>query len=182
MTRPQRLFPMLLAPAILFALAWQPTAAHAQISLSISPATVTAMPGATGVSVFGTLTNSGTASVDLDDAYYNLLTGPAGADLTSAISFSDYSAPFTLTAGQSYSGALFTFDTQPDAPVGDYTGNFAVSYGGQATDQTNPNFTVTLQSAAVPEASTTVSLGLLLALGLGGMVIARKRTAAVKAN
>ncbi len=30
---------------------------------------------------------------------------------------------------------------------------------------------------AVPEASTTVSLGLLLALGLGGLVIAKKRTA-----
>ena len=36
-------------------------------------------------------------------------------------------------------------------------------------------------SAPVPEASTTVSLGLLLALGLGGMVVAAKRKKAAKA-
>jgi len=32
-----------------------------------------------------------------------------------------------------------------------------------------------LSSAPVPEASTTVSFGLLLALGLGGLVIAARR-------
>lgn len=36
--------------------------------------------------------------------------------------------------------------------------------------------------AAVPEASTTVSLGLLLALGLGGLAIARRKRTAVQAN
>jgi hypothetical protein len=36
--------------------------------------------------------------------------------------------------------------------------------------------------AAVPEASTTVSFGLLLALGLGGMVAAKKRKSAMKAH
>ena len=35
--------------------------------------------------------------------------------------------------------------------------------------------TLTASPAAVPEASTTVSLGLLLALGLGGMVVVAKR-------
>ena len=35
--------------------------------------------------------------------------------------------------------------------------------------------------AAVPEASTTVSLGLLLVLGMGGAVVARKKRAAIRA-
>ena len=172
MTRTRRSFPMLLALAILFALAWPPTAAQAQISLSISPATVTVMPGGTVVFVFGTLTNSGATSVDLDNAFFNPLSGPAGADLTSAMSFSGYSAPFTLTAGQVYSGTLFTLDTQSNAPLGDYLSNFEVSYGGQSANQ---NFTVTLKSAsAVPEPSPLVTFFVAGTGLLGLIVVARK--------
>jgi hypothetical protein len=38
-------------------------------------------------------------------------------------------------------------------------------------------FLIVSPAAAVPEASTTVSFGLLLALGLGGVVIAKKKKA-----
>ena len=48
-------------------------------------------------------------------------------------------------------------------------GDFSLSTVSSAT------FTAT--TAAVPEASTTVSFGLLLALGMGGMVIAKRRKA-----
>ena len=40
-------------------------------------------------------------------------------------------------------------------------------------------FQIVATPAAVPEASTTVSLGLLLALGLGGFAVARKKAASV---
>ena len=35
--------------------------------------------------------------------------------------------------------------------------------------------TLTLVTAPVPEASTTISLGLLLALGVGGLAVTRRR-------
>lgn len=41
------------------------------------------------------------------------------------------------------------------------------------SNQTQGAFSV--QVAAVPEASTTISFGLLLALGMGGVMIARKK-------
>ena len=58
--------------------------------------------------------------------------------------------------------------------------DFAVGFGGNGYgfDSTGLYAKVTNLSAPVPEASTTVSLGLLLALGLGGVVLARKKNAA----
>lgn len=158
--RTQSWYSALFALAFFFALAWLSTAAQAQVAMTIAGTPINALPGSTGVSVFGSLTNSGTASVDLDNAYFNLISGPSGADLTSALSFSDYSAPFTLSAGQVYSGALFTVDTAAAAPLGSYLGNFSLSYGGQTVGQ---DVTFNLgNSAAVPEAGT----GWLMALGL----------------
>ena len=46
--------------------------------------------------------------------------------------------------------------------------------GGTGVRSTS-TFTTSFTTAPVPEASTTVSLGLLLALGMGGMVVAAKR-------
>ena len=46
-------------------------------------------------------------SVDLDNVYFNLFSGPASADLTSAIFFSDFQAPLTFAPNQTYTGPLF---------------------------------------------------------------------------
>jgi len=54
----------------------------------------------------------------------------------------------------------------------------ATDYDGAAySATTHPTLSLTT-TAAVPEASSTVSFGLLLALGLGGLVIARRREVA----
>lgn len=53
---------------------------------------------------------------------------------------------------------------------------FAGSGGGNTGGV--PALTFTVTPAAVPEASTTVSFGVLLALGLGGLAVARRRRAA----
>ena len=53
---------------------------------------------------------------------------------------------------------------------------------GSYNDGYADNLSFTLDSpAAVPEASTTISFGLLLALGLGGVMVAAKKKKAVKA-
>ena len=71
--------------------------------------------------------------------------------------FTHFTEDFTVSAPTS--GAL-TFAENHNSPAGDYLDNVSLV-------QTSP--------AAVPEASTTVSLGLLLALGLGGLAVAAKR-------
>ncbi len=55
---------------------------------------------------------------------------------------------------------------------------FTGSDGGGASTQTVTNFTFANSPAAVPETSTTVSFGLLLMLGLGGIAVARKKSVA----
>ena len=85
------------------------------------------------------------------------------------------------------------FDAQGDLFVVDYAGGGfqqgsvtefastgAGTFGTAKTVETGLNGPVGLAFGpsappAVPEASTTVSLGLLLALGMGGMVVAAKR-------
>ena len=54
------------------------------------------------------------------------------------------------------------------------TGTFAAGKTVE-TGLSQPSFLAFSPAPAVPEASTTVSLGLLLALGMGGMVVAAKR-------
>lgn len=90
----------------------------------------------------------------------------------------------------SYSGSLFDITLNPDAAPGTYFGTFAILGGADANasdDLTaDPNnvldpfhqerFSVTvLAPAAVPEASTTISFGLLLMLG-GLLIVAKRRT------
>ena len=54
---------------------------------------------------------------------------------------------------------------------------FTVTNGSGSIANILSAVTVAAAPAAVPEASTTVSLGLLLAFGLGGVVLARKKSA-----
>ena len=64
------------------------------------------------------------------------------------------------------------------------TSTVVASYAGAAGGGSGtafPTLKFTTAPAAVPEASTTVSLGLLLVLGLGGVAVARRRTGAAQA-
>lgn len=63
------------------------------------------------------------------------------------------------------------------APTGVPVGTFSLMNLGSSAG-TTVNIDATPVPAAVPEASTTVSLGLLLILGLGASAIARRRSAA----
>ena len=69
--------------------------------------------------------------------------------------------------------------------VGGYALNLYASAPYFLSDSNNNGIsgTLTLTPAAVPEASPSVSFGVLLALGLGGfMVAAKRKTSGVKAN
>ena len=67
-------------------------------------------------------------------------------------------------------------------------GNTEIAFGVPVTSTTTARFdgiyyapvtlSLTTATAAVPEASTTVSFGLLLAFGLGGLIVSRRRRAA----
>ncbi|MGI4789541.1 MAG: hypothetical protein ACRYFS_11900 [Janthinobacterium lividum] len=160
--------------------------AHAQADL---PLTVTLTPsGLVGdpgdvLEFTGTLSNPVTNSNDVflngDSTTFN---GPA-TDLTVNPMGNDPffdNAPVSLAPGDAYSGEYFDVAISPTAQPGTYFGTFLVTGGmdGNASDTVaSEDFSVTvLAPAAVPEASTTVSLGILLALGGAGLWRARRRS------
>lgn len=125
----------------------------------------------------GSSTGFGTEGVrNTNDAIgsgINLASGqPVGVNLAYNGSVLDE----TLTqAGAVYTtrfntGSLEQYVGAPTAFIG-----FTGSDGGLASTQTISSFSFRETPAPVPEASTTVSLGLLLALGLGGLVVAARR-------
>lgn len=109
------------------------------------------------------------------------LTGlpPAGTTYTPEVIISANN-PF-LTAGTTY----YLYDAEPGAQVTEWNFNsqgekgphFRTRPDGSVniSTATQGAFSVQVNPAPVPEASTTVSLGLLLALGVSGLVIATKR-------
>ena len=132
--------------------------------------------------------------------YSSLLTpGQAPGTLTLGIladdfQFSRFGNPFTATINGAESteienalnGAVlsdpstkfYTFGIDPSLLNGSDILNLSIDEKGDGGDGYAVDFlTVGVTPAAVPEASTTVSLGVLLALGLGGMALAaRKRS------
>jgi hypothetical protein len=78
----------------------------------------------------------------------------------------------------SYTGPFFSITLDPTALPGTYFGTFTITGGANDMSQ-NPvateDFSVTVPTPAVPEASTTVSFGLLLALGAGSAVVSARR-------
>src|SRR5665213_2103218 len=85
--------------APLAVLAWLPTPARAQITLSLSPSTVTGAPGATDVAIYGSLANLSNTPVNTD-IDFNITGGPSGADLTLFYPSADNQLPPTLGANQ----------------------------------------------------------------------------------
>lgn len=136
--------------------------------------TLTSVSGAPGseVTVYGTITNTGSGTVYLNNESYTLgSTNFLNGDVTDFF----VNAPFTL-GPDSNSGpiALFTFDVASGTPGGSYGGNFLDILGGGPTDQdllASTAFSVNVQNNAVPEPGT---IGL-IALGLAGVILRRRR-------
>ena len=172
----------LLAPALLLCFA-APHAAQAQLTLTLMPASQTGKVPNT-FHFTGTLTNSTAAEVFLngDSPTFN---GPGTIDDSAFLT----NAPLTLGAmgsgSDTYTGSFFDITLPSSAAPGTYFGTFTVLGGPTASDQiavATEDFLVTVPPPAVPEASTTVLLGLLLVLGLGGTVVSARRRKASSAR
>ena len=141
-----------------------------QTQLTVS--NVTAAAGQ-DVTVFGTITNAGTALVFLNGEGFSLGSSSfLNGDVTNFFA----NAPTSL-AGGANSGliALFSFDIAPGTAPGVYDENFLQLLGGAGqfdqNDIADAEFSVTVKSAIVPEPETIA----LLALGLAGLVLLRRR-------
>lgn len=162
-------------PAALLAALVVAPAASAQLVLNLTPPSQAGT--APGTFLFtGTLTNPTASDVNLYSDLYQFNVPAAGLSLDDS-PFG--SAPAALPAGMSYTGGFFSVSVDPTTAPGTYSGTFSITDGNPLDGPVaSKDFFVTVvpsSSPAVPEASTTVSLGLLLALGLGGIVITRRR-------
>lgn len=161
--------------------------ARAQISLtSANPVIQSTSKGGT-LTFTATLKNTGTSAFYFlgDDPTFS---GPGPTEIglpassTSSVVLDD--SPFTnilgtsLAAGASQSFTLFNIFAGTTSTAGTYLGHFTIQGNtdpnGAANDAATQDFQVNV-GAPVPEASTTASLGVLLALGLGGVVVAARR-------
>jgi len=149
-----------------------PRVLHASgIDLTVS--SVSGAPGDT-VTVDGTITNTGTTTVFLNNEDFTLGSGSfSNGDVTDFF----FNAPLSLDPGDN-SGliALFTFDIAGGTPGGVYTGNFLDILGGPGFSDQNllasTEFDVTVTSGAtVPEPSTLplAATGFLALLALVSM-------------
>lgn len=172
--------------------------AHAQLVITSAP-TVTqsiALGGFTSYSA--TLQNNFSSAVYFlgDNTDFTFAPGPtefAPASSMQTVVLDDapfanlYLAGASLGAGQSQTFTLFTVAAGTAATTGTYNGFFTIQGStdpnGFPRDLATQNFTtiVTNGTAPVPEASTLVSLGLMLALGMGGTVLAARKKKAASA-
>ena len=169
-----------LAAAALGLLLAAAPSAHAQsVLLTFVQPQQSVSPGSP-VTFSGTITNN-----SANDEYLNGFDFGAGPDfggvgLTANADTFFNITPYKLLAGASTGIiSLFTVTADPGTPAGSYLNVFNIEGGTTAGDNTQlggAEFTVNVpRGAPVPEASTTLSLGLLLALGLGGVAAAKRR-------
>jgi len=162
---------LLKATLILFLFTMMPFGARADSTeLTLSPVTGTA---GEDVTVFGTITNTGTALVYLNGETFSL--GSSSLLNGDVTDFFD-NAPLSLSGGTN-SGliALFSFDIAPDTAPGVYSENFLQILGGPGmfdqNDIADAEYSVHVEGATVPEPGT---IGL-IALGLAGVMLLRRR-------
>jgi len=166
----------LLAPVLLLCFA-APNAAQAQLTLTLSPSSQAGKVPNT-FHFTGTLTNPTGAVVFLngDSPTFN---GPGTIDDSAFLNNAPLSLGPAGGGSDTYTGSFFDITLPSSAAPSTYFGTFTVLGGPTANDLMTvgtEDFSVMVSpSPAVPEASTTVSLGLLLALGLGGLVVAARR-------
>ena len=178
-------FSVLPASAMLLLALTALPAAHAQAPLDLEFNNSGSLIGNPGDTLFftGVLSNMTGSDVFIngDSLTFN---GPAPG---LALDDSPFAPPVSLGAMGSgsdvYSGSFFDVLIDPSAQAGTYSGTFLVTGGanGNASDElTDPmkeSFSVTVPAnpAPVPEASSVVSLGLLLALGGAGLWSVKRR-------
>lgn len=154
-------------------------AAHAQFNFALTPSQ-TGMVGDT-LTFTGAIANQGNSAVFLNGGGVTFSAPNIMADDSPFFG----SAPLSLapagSLGSAYSGPFFTLAIGPAAQPGTYFGTFGIVGGADALASdtlATRNFSVTVSSApTVPEASPAVSLGLMLALGAGGVLAARRKSA-----
>ena len=112
----------------------------------------------------GTFSSTGTTNTGQIDKYNLSLSSPAATSLF-------------LNDVKTGSALRLAFGATTDSTAATFGGS--TSLIGTAPNQVSGapilSFTATTSPAAVPEASTTASFGLLLVLGLGGVAVARRR-------
>jgi len=162
---------LLKATLVLFLLTVMPLGVRADSTqLTLSPVTGTA---GEDVTVFGTITNTGTALVYLNGETFSL--GSSSLLNGDVTDFFD-NAPLSLSGGAN-SGliALFSFDIAPGTAPGVYSENFLQILGGPGmfdqNDIADAEYSVHVEGTTVPEPGT---IGL-IALGLAGVMLLRRR-------
>lgn len=100
-------------------------------------------------------------------------TVPGGTDQFSLI-LSPLAQSYFVKELNSGGNLRLAIAADPSTPFG------VASFAGATNGDGAPSLTFTANAAPVPEASTTVGFGLMLALGLGGLAAARRRRAAPK--
>ena len=183
--------PNILATAALLVLVLHSGTAQAQVVLTIA-GPQTAILNGPDATFAGTITNTSLSdtyvlsfgqidSFTLDpsngagDVFLSDLLFPTDPDPGSSL------APAPAASSHYGPGDLFSVSVDPTAPTGLYSGTFGL-YGYAASDLTQTpielttaNFDLTVASTPVPEASTALSLSLLVALGLGAFVLNTRR-------
>jgi len=138
-------------------------------SLKYDPTDASASAGVG--SQLGTLYSLGQGS------YLSTSRTPAGGDLPFTLSLSSAAQSLFIQRLNVNGGDLrFVITADPSTP--NEVGSFAGAGGGSTGGFPSVTFNATGASAPVPEASTTVSFGVLLALCLGGLAVARRRRTA----
>ena len=146
---------------------------YSLLTLSLAQPAQTVAPG-------GNLFFSGTLS-DLNqsilyfggDSLNQIGSWPAGLVANDASFLTN--APATLTSSTPYKGDLFNVSVDHNTPAGTYNGTFQVEYDDTSGNPffASQGFQVVVAPNVVPESSSIVSFGLLLALG--AVLIACKR-------
>lgn len=176
----QRLLLLFVGLAALMTLAAGKAQAQVPFTITFAPDTLIASPSDL---VYYTATFANTSATDyfVDGASFNSSAPNAGL-LQGFFNGDPNTGAFEVLGNASETiPDVFALQLDPMQPSGMYQG--FVTFTGQATtDYPNGDDielgtgSITLNvPAAVPEASTTVSFGLLLMLGLGGMAVAAKR-------
>ncbi|MGI4787845.1 MAG: hypothetical protein ACRYFS_03240 [Janthinobacterium lividum] len=179
----QKYHTLALLPIAAAALLLSGNPAAAQVQIDFQQPIQTGPVGST-FQFFGTITNFGSSAVFISgDVPPQASTLPSGLTLDDSASGNIPYMLSGLTGGNnSYTGELFDVTSAPGTVPSIFVSDFSLTGG---TDQINDEFnTLTTQrfgvitTAAVPEASTTVSLGLLLMLGIGGIAFTAHKKAA----
>ena len=167
--------------AALSLLAWTPAVrANPPLTLTLAQAAPNVAPGGTFLFT-GTVADPAGGTLSFGgDSLNPIGTWPAG--LTADDTPFQTGAPQTLTFSTPYSGGLFDVSVAPGTAPGIYAGTFQVEYDDISGNPyfASQGFQVNVPNP-VPEASSALALGLLLALG-GGAVFVRARRGKARAS